>query len=150
MNDHVIIGPWDPITSEGFIGAGFYVRKHGPFGAGHGREGHEHYIDHVTFIKSGTVRIDWKVGEKTGSLLVDAPNFVLVPANAHHRLTAETDGAEWCCIFAEHELEVRQLRIHVRELMAALSAVRLPIPPMPAADENGRAFGAFNQAVDAT
>lgn len=150
MNDIMHVGPWDPITSEGFIGAGFYVRRHGPFQAGDGRPGHEHHIDHVTLIKTGTVRIEWEYAGRAGALLVDAPNFVLVPSGICHCVTAETDGAEWCCVFSEHELDVRQLRLYAKNLAAALAAAGLPIPPIPAADETGRPFGAFNQAVDPT
>lgn len=148
MSDAMHIGPWDPSTSEGFVGAGFYVRRHGPFRSGDGRPGHEHHIDHVTLIKTGTVRIEWEYAGRSGALLVDAPNFVLVPAAMRHCLTAETDDAEWCCVFSEHELEVRQLRLYVDTLVAALKSSGAVVPQMPFADESGRPFGAFNQAVN--
>lgn len=103
MTGTVYIGPWDRDISEGFIGAGFYVRRHGPFQAGGGVDGHRHNIDHITFVKTGRVRIEWGLDGKTGTLIVDAPNFILVPADAEHHITAEVDGAEWCCLFSEHE-----------------------------------------------
>lgn len=85
-------------NNRGFIG-GLYIRPFGPFKAGHSEQGHQHYIDHATLVLSGAVRIE----TPSGVWEVEAPNFMHVPKDVSHKLTAMRDGTVWYCLFAEAE-----------------------------------------------
>lgn len=74
-------------NNRGFIG-GLYIRPFGPFNEGRSEQGHEHYIDHATFVLSGAVRIE----TDNGVWEVEAPNFMHVPKDVRHKLTAVKDG----------------------------------------------------------
>lgn len=103
MAEH--IPAWTPEHNRGFVG-GLYIRPFGPVAVGYVHEGHAHYIDHAMFVESGAVRVDWSSPDgRSGSLIVEAPNFVNVKAEASHRIEALEDGTRWRCIFAEAEAE---------------------------------------------
>ncbi len=86
---------------DGF-GAGLYIRKNGPNAKGATFPGHRHYIDHVTFIMAGAVRIEQRNADGSERVLhVHAPNTVLMPASSYHTIKALEDGTIWCCVFSE-------------------------------------------------
>lgn len=93
---------WDETNNHGFIG-GLYIRPFGPVNKGYVHEGHAHYIDHAMFVEAGAVKVDWKNGGRSGSVVIEAPNFVPVKAEASHQIEALEDGTRWRCIFAEAE-----------------------------------------------
>ena len=106
MNDITILANTLEYNS-GLIG-GLYIRCFGPFVAGRSINGHQHHIDHATFVEEGKVRIeisDSRFGPKTKVMVVEAPNFIHVPATAFHKITALADGTKWRCIFSAVEAE---------------------------------------------
>lgn len=85
---------------SGYVGD-FAVRQmNAHFGVSH--EGHAHWIDHLTIITKGPVRIDWTEGNESGSMEIHQTPWVLnMPAERWHKFTALTEGgAEWFCIFS--------------------------------------------------
>jgi hypothetical protein len=91
--------PW---MDNGYVGD-FAVRQmRAKFGEPH--EGHAHWIDHLTVILKGPVRIEWRDPESGEEGVIDVmttPWFLNIPADRWHRFTALTEaGAEWACIFS--------------------------------------------------
>lgn len=78
-----------------------YVRGQRFAAAGDVHEGHRHCFDHVTFVASGAIRIEWRDAETRGvSERVEAPAFWPIPRDRWHRITAlEPDTVTWC-VFA--------------------------------------------------
>lgn len=94
------------LHQDGFIG-GFYIRHMGPYPKGQCGHGHAHYMDHVTNILKGPVRVEWsnpKTGA-SGEVEILVPCKLLIKAEAHHTFFALEDGAEWECWFSEAECE---------------------------------------------
>jgi hypothetical protein len=68
--------------------------------------GHEHVVDHVTFIGHGRVHVYAECAggcAKPIDLELDAGQSVLVKANWRHRLTPVTETASGVCIFRAAE-----------------------------------------------
>jgi hypothetical protein len=88
---------------QGFFG-GIYSRPYGPHPKGFVHDGHEHHIDHATFIEAGAVKVKWRAPDgRSGEVIVEAPNFVPIKAEELHSLEALVDGTKWRCLFAEAE-----------------------------------------------
>jgi hypothetical protein len=91
--------PW---MDDGYVGD-FAVRPtRVEWGAHH--EGHAHWIDHLTVILKGPVRIEWRdpvSGEEGVIDVMTAPWFLNIPAERWHRFVPLSEaGAEWVCIFS--------------------------------------------------
>jgi hypothetical protein len=85
----------------GFFG-GLYIRPNGPKNKGESHVGHAHYIDHATFIDTGSVHIHQAFPDGTvREFIIEAPNVFEVPAECHHTITAMEDGTSWRCVFSE-------------------------------------------------
>lgn len=89
-------------AQHGLIG-GFYIRPMSlPPGGVH--EGHAHWVDHVSNILQGPLRIEFhnpKTGER-GEDEIHEPCKVLILAGVWHRFIAIGDReARWECWFAE-------------------------------------------------
>lgn len=71
---------------------------------GYPHEGHAHWIDHLTIILKGPVRIEWNdqsTGEAGNIDVMTAPWFLNIPAERWHRFVPLTEaGAEWVCVFS--------------------------------------------------
>lgn len=93
----------------GLIGDTIYVRTFGPFPAGRAGPNHLHHIEHATLIQAGTARLRiWDEGADLTqppkeTVDIEAPNFVVAPANAYHQFEALIDGTVWVCIFSQDE-----------------------------------------------
>jgi quercetin dioxygenase-like cupin family protein len=83
---------------EGILG-GFFIRLNGPFMPGEKSLGHEHHIDHLTYISNGSVRIVYGEDED----VVRAGRFVLMKANVRHEFWALEPNTSWYCLFSEAE-----------------------------------------------
>jgi hypothetical protein len=93
------VRPW---IEDGYVGD-FAVRQmRAKFGEPH--EGHAHWIDHLTVILKGPVRIEWREPESAEEGTIDVlvtPWFLNIPAERWHRFVPLTEaGAEWVCIFS--------------------------------------------------
>jgi cupin superfamily acireductone dioxygenase involved in methionine salvage len=68
---------------------------------GEKREGHAHWMDHLTVVVKGPVRIDWRDPDgTTGSVVLDRGDSLHIPAPRYHTFTALHErGAGWRCIF---------------------------------------------------
>jgi hypothetical protein len=89
-------------SDSGYVGD-FAVRPmSAKFGQPH--EGHAHWIDHLTVILKGPVRIEWNdpaTGEAGNIDVMVTPWFLNIPAERWHRFVPLTEaGAEWVCIFS--------------------------------------------------
>jgi quercetin dioxygenase-like cupin family protein len=64
-------------------------------------DGHQHWVDHLTVITRGPVRIDWRDPDgSAGSVTLDRGDFLLIPAPRWHTFVPLHErGAEWRCIF---------------------------------------------------
>jgi hypothetical protein len=97
--DESTIKPW---IADGYVGD-FAVR---PMSASYGEphEGHAHWIDHLTVILKGPVRIEWHDPESGEEGVIDVmvtPWFLSIPAERWHRFVPLSEsGAEWFCIFS--------------------------------------------------
>lgn len=70
-------------------------------------QGHAHYIDHVTNIKTAPVRVEWsnpKTGEE-GAVDILKPCKILIKADVHHKFIIMVDDTELECWFSEAEAE---------------------------------------------
>jgi hypothetical protein len=93
------VRPW---IEDGYVGD-FAVRQmRAKFGEPH--EGHAHWIDHLTVILKGPVRIEWRdpeSGEAGETDVMVTPWFLNIPAERWHRFVPLSEaGAEWVCIFS--------------------------------------------------
>jgi hypothetical protein len=94
---------------SGYVGD-FAVR---PMKAKYGQphEGHAHWIDHLTIILKGPVRIEWDdpaTGEAGNIDVLTAPWFLNIPAERWHRFVPLTEaGAEWVCVFSGAQADAR-------------------------------------------
>lgn len=104
MNEPIYVPAWAVEHNSGFIG-GFYIRPFGPMEKGNSHTGHAHHIDHMMFVEKGKVQVDWVNGDRSGTLIVESPNFVTVKAEAFHTVTALVNDTRWRCIFAEAECQ---------------------------------------------
>lgn len=89
----------------GILG-GFTLRRYGPFEPSDDpcKAGHEHNIDHLTYIESGSVRCRAKYRDGTEvEGIVRAGSFVLIPAKARHTFWALEPNTVLMCQFAEAE-----------------------------------------------
>lgn len=94
------------IHQAGFIG-GFFIRQMPVLNKGETHEGHEHYIDHLTNVVRGAVRIEWENKHKgtSGTLDILVPCRILIKADTWHKFTALEDSTFWECWFSEAEAE---------------------------------------------
>ena len=103
--DEILVPAWSNEHNRGLIG-GLYIRPFGPVAKGYQHKGHRHYIQHAMFVEAGSVRVHWRGTDgREGVLVVHAPNFINVKAEAYHQITALEDGTRWRCIFSEKEAE---------------------------------------------
>lgn len=103
MVEPVYDGRADHLHQAGYFG-GIYARKFGPVAAGFVHEGHTHYVDHVTFLMSGRVRVRYsRGGEMEKSAVFVAPILFEIRADTCHEITALEDGTAWSCVFAKPE-----------------------------------------------
>lgn len=65
-------------------------------------EGHAHWIDHISVITKGPVRIEWSDPDGTSGTIdiLVAPWVINIPAERHHKFVALGDEARWFCIFS--------------------------------------------------
>jgi hypothetical protein len=103
------IRPW---IDSGYVGD-FAVRPmKARFGLPH--EGHAHWIDHLTVILKGPVRIEWNdptTGEAGNIDVLVTPWFLNIPAERWHRFVPLTEaGAEWVCIFSGAYADARGVK----------------------------------------
>jgi hypothetical protein len=98
MNKPITIKAGDNIG--GFF-CGLYIRPNGPKKKGEVHAGHAHYIDHATFVDTGSVHIHQRFTDgSVKEFIVEAPNVFPVPAECHHTITAMEDGTTWRCVFS--------------------------------------------------
>jgi hypothetical protein len=65
--------------------------------------GHKHDFDHGTLVSSGAVLVetlDSKTEESTSQKIIEAPNFIFIPRDTFHRLTAIEENTVCACIHA--------------------------------------------------
>lgn len=87
-------------VKEGHVGRAF-VRRMGA-SAESPHVGHEHNEGHLTYIKTGPLRIDWRNSqtEEHGSEVVEDDDcFVWIEADIEHTFVALAERAVWRCIF---------------------------------------------------
>lgn len=103
MTEPVYDGRSDHLHQVGYFG-GIYARKFGPVSAGFVHDGHTHYVDHVTFLMSGRVRVRYsRPGVEEKSAVFVAPMLFEIRADTCHEIEALEDGTAWSCVFARPE-----------------------------------------------
>ena len=93
---------------ETIVGGNIFIRKGQIEMAGETVDGHEHNFDHVTIVKSGSMRIEQldEAGNVVRSVekVASANNsHVLILAGAIHRLTALEDNSSYWCVYAHRD-----------------------------------------------
>lgn len=95
-------GRTDYLNQNGYFG-GIYFRKWGPLENGHMIGGHQHEIDHVTSVMTGSIRVRYRkteTDEPYKSAVFIAPINFIVRADTFHEITALEDNTSYQCIFA--------------------------------------------------
>ena len=68
--------------------------------------GHKHAKDHITFVTSGRVRVDWRRDDGTsGAKIFAAPTYFIQDKDSMHTVTALEPNSTWWCVFAFSEAE---------------------------------------------
>lgn len=91
------------LHQSGFIG-GFYIRPM-RLEPGEVHQGHEHHVDHVTVIRKGRVRIEYRnprAGEED-AVEITEPCKLLIKAEVWHKFVAYDEPVEWECWFVDTE-----------------------------------------------
>jgi hypothetical protein len=85
-----------------------FVRMHHRDSADHNPMlGHKHAKDHITFVTSGRVRVEWRRDDGTsGAKVFVAPTFFIQDKDSMHTVIALEPGSTWWCVFAFSETEV--------------------------------------------
>lgn len=68
--------------------------------AGAIHDGHEHNFDHTSIVFVGSVRVKWRIGEKSGEQDFYAPAHFLVRANVEHQILGLEDGTIVWCVYS--------------------------------------------------
>lgn len=111
-----VIKPHTPQHTRGLIGNTLFVRPFGPVEQGYIGPAHLHRIEHASFVATGRVKVKiWAEGqfencEPEEVLIVEAPNFLVIPSDKHHQFEALDPGTSWYCIFSQHEAEEEMSR----------------------------------------
>lgn len=109
------------VVSEGEVG-GFTLRRL-PYDSDttHVHEGHLHYIPHVTFIESGSVRCQARfLDGTTEEVIAKAGQFIYIAAKTFHTFWPLEKGTRRICQFAEAEAIKWLDQDHIKAAIAAL------------------------------
>lgn len=88
-----------------FISGNIFIREMAFENAGDVVDGHVHNFDHTTYVARGALRIekldsDGRVIAAVDKRASDGQNWLLIKAEARHRITALEDGSVGHCIYA--------------------------------------------------
>lgn len=81
-----------------------FIRMHHRDSNGDPLVGHKHDKDHVTFVTSGKVRVEWQRDDGTvGAKTFIAPTYFIQDKDVMHKVVPLVDGSTWWCVFAFSE-----------------------------------------------
>lgn len=114
-----------PVGEGGVLG-GFTLRRYGPvYPAAEAptHQGHKHYIDHLTYVEMGSIKVGGDDGEE---ILARAGEFVLIRAGNRHDIWAMEPRTSWCCMFSEAEAVKWMEQENIKRADAKLAALGVP------------------------
>lgn len=90
-----------------YVSGNIYIRACSPDGLRSGEQvvGHKHNFDHTTYVKRGSFLIEQldELGSPVFSKVIsseDEVNWILIPKGKIHRLTSQSDGSVYHCIYS--------------------------------------------------
>ena len=88
-----------------FVSGNLFIREMRFNKAGEANEGHAHNFDHTTYVVAGAIRVDRlneqdEIIQSVEKKAKDGKNWVLILANARHRVIALEDNTVAHCIYS--------------------------------------------------